>query len=103
MEFVGKALLLDVSKYQVKNEESGVLEDRYKYSFLVGDQKDKNSYIENAHVETCLSKKILLLGDESVFDEIDIVVHTKKFKQKIGGVLVDVERNVYDVVDKVGE
>lgn len=102
MEFVGKALLLEVSSYQSKDDGAGEATDKFKYVFLVGDQKGKGCFIENAHVESCVSDHILLNGDEKVFDEIDVAVTVKVFKQRINGVLQDVARPMYQVVDKVG-
>lgn len=102
MKFVGEALLLDVSCYDSKDKETGVMTKKYKYTFLVGDQKDNDSFISNPHVETYISDHILLNGDESVFDPIDIIVSIRSFREKVNGVYCDVQRSVYVVVDKVG-
>lgn len=101
MDFVGKALLLDVSTYQKKNEE-GDLVRYYKYTFLVGEQEDSSSFITDPHVETYTSDRCLLCGDEKVFDQIEVKLCVTHFYQKLAGQFQRVEKLQYVVVDKVG-
>lgn len=93
-KFIGEAYLLNVNKYEKKEEGEEVPKQYYRYEFLVGDQEN-GGFISNAHVEACTSETELIKGGGSFMELIKVSVQIREFFVKGEGKVV---KPMYEVL-----
>lgn len=93
-KFVGEAYLLNVNRYEKKEEGEEIGKIYYRYEFLVGDQEE-GSFISNAHVESFTSEQEMIKGGGSFMELIKVSVTIREFFVKGEGKVV---RPMYEVL-----